>query len=210
MGFRNPLTALSQLVADAVIGAVLKTAATGNRIEIYNEAGGLGRMDFYTGYGETEPGRIVSSGAIGGGQYGLYIASPQGVNDRATLLLESYDAPSLKSRVVLVASELHLGDVDAGSTVLFGERGTPFAALDYGYFTGNTNASGDVSVPHALVNAPAMVLAHASHAGQPWIPWVQQGSITGSQIPFRMRRADTNAVAPAGTAVAFNWLAFRS
>ncbi len=213
MGFRNPLTALSQLVADIVTGALLRTAETGNRVEIYSEPGGgfggvdEGRVDFHTGGGELAPGRIL--GGFIGDRYDLLLESPTTAGgDSASITLEAEDAPA-KSRLNLSATDINIGDADNGETVLFGNRGSRFTALDFGYFSGNTDGSGDVNVPHTLGVAPAVVLAHSPHAGQPWVPWNQKASNTGAVIPFRMRRADTNAIAGGGTAVEFFWLAIR-
>jgi hypothetical protein len=87
--------------------------------------------------------------------------------------------------------------------------GTRIRGFDFGYFTGTTNASGDVSIPHALGAIPDVVLLHTPNSARPNLAWNVKTANTSSVISARFANTTTNAALGAGSAVEVFWLALR-
>ncbi len=197
MAFRNPIRRMSQLVADTVIGAVLQTADAFPYIKIYQASLSKAVIQFWplkTPY--SLPGEIYLGEAGVVPTFSLTLAAPESSAGRQpSISLVSGDSPgSERERIELVADE----------GVLINGLGSLLRGADWGVFTGNTNATGDVTVPHDLGAIPTGQFAQPTNGASPWQPW--RLGHTANDVTWRMRNADTNAVAPAGTSVTFFWL----
>lgn len=199
MGFRNPLTALSELFADTVIGAVLQTAGSLPWIKIYQASPTKAVIEFDPLSPPALPAELFLSEAGLIPQYALSMASPETpAGRRAQLSLVSSDAPgSERERAELVASEgLRINGL-----------GSFLRAIDWGVFTGTTDANGDVVVPHGLGATPTGEFAQPTGPTAPLQPYRQAHS--ASSTTWRMRNTTTNAIPAAGTSVTFYWLVLR-
>lgn len=215
MAFRNPVRRLSQLVADRVVGAILQTAETGNRVKIWNDAGLLGafpggRVDFLNDAPDIDDPATLwlddPGTGIGPAYFTLYGANIAGMLARPFVQLKSQHGSKLSSITLradqiitslLTPSQLQLGN------------GSPFTAIDWGYTAGTTNGAGQVVVNHALGGTPQLVLALEAKSSSPWTAWNAKTSNTAADFTMQARRADTNAVAGAGVGLDFFWLVAR-
>lgn len=197
MGFRNPVRRLSQLVADTIIGAVFQTANGLPYIKIFQETLTKAVIQFVPLGANNGPGEIYLSEAGLIPTFGLALLAPETAGGRQpSISLVSSDSPgSERERIEFTAPEGVR--INAVGSLKRGEQ--------WDVFTGNTNATGDVTVPHSLGAIPTGEFATPTNGASPWVPW--RLGHTANDVTWRMRHADTNAVAPAGTNVTFYWLA---
>ncbi len=120
MGFRQPLTRLSELLADSIVGAVIKTAATGARIELNTAAANVIR--FFSGDpAEIDPSTLSSF--AGSGEAGIELRSASmdtggGIpTGRAQLLLAADE--TLGTRIAAQADNMEFSAT--GSIDIFGD-----------------------------------------------------------------------------------------
>lgn len=198
MGFRNPITALSELVADKLVGALIKTAETGARIELY-QALGLGHIDFISAPAAAAPASIqAGTGGVSQDPV-LFVYGPTKAGHQALFYLMS---TANGSQAWLTADSVYL-DTPGGLCI----NNTGFVAgADFGRYTGTTDASGILTVPHNMGALPTMAIASpASHFGQALSYHWDRGASSATNLKFYCRKNDNTAYA--GITVTVAWLA---
>lgn len=220
MGFRNPLTLLSELVADTITGAVIQTAAAGSRLVIENDiAGGL--LKFFTGNAsEVNPGSI-NPGSAGSGttwQGTLSLMAPGAAAGQASVLLVSQSPDGTKPKSIGLSGQIDSGTgylirtnarahTASSSPALTFEADGGAARGSLSGFTGgrvtgvNTDASSQVVVNHSLGATPDLLTASTNFAQQ-----VRVVGRTSTQFTLEFRTT-AGALVGAGVGVSVDWLA---
>ena len=192
MAFKNPIRRVSQLVADRITGALIQTAAAGLRVVLDP----IGRIKFYTGAASEELSGEVFNISVGD------------ISDMTIRPAKTTGAarPALHLRSSVAGGAAIALDADDGITL---GAGAPVRGIDLGAEASNADASGEITVTHALGAAPTTVVAGMTNAGRPWAPIPMTGSHTATQLRFKMVRTTDNTAAPGGSACSFVWLAVR-
>jgi hypothetical protein len=101
------------ITGGTVTGAEVRTAATGNRVDIVTgtRAGQqFGAVDFYTEVGADTPGSITAFGPVDGGQRDLQLTAPGNAALPAAPTIDlTYDSTAPKSLIALTADEISIG-----------------------------------------------------------------------------------------------------
>lgn len=173
MGFRNPLTSMallefptsgltgviqgSQLAADAIdgktiTGALIRTAATGQRIEIDSVADGQFR--FYTGIFEESEGRLRTFADAGRNCAELTPPKPAG-SIAPTLTLRSRIGSLLSNRASVIAldADTITLTVPAGERVIVNANTTIAGSIAATTVISSTDQRGTVTFPPATIAA---------------------------------------------------------
>jgi hypothetical protein len=194
VAFRNPIRRLSQLQADELVGALIRTATSGARLEI---GGGFPtQMKFFTGDAdETENGwaKVVNMGFRGL----LQLAAPDFGSTGQYANINIYgQASGLNTLIELLATGVLIGKGRAVGGLDFGTTGTL-----------TTNASGEVFIAHNLGVVPAAVsLTKADLPNRSRAVRYKSGSTTSSQICATVLDS-AGAIVGSGETVAVSWTA---
>lgn len=161
MGFRNPITRLSELVADVITGGVFRTRETGRRVEIGSGTGS--EVFFYPDDAVFQPGIIQSTYVdptnTGYGSSSLLLGGPQEVGSHAAQIRmgEVVEPGDAFARVTIDADEIWL---NAGILMVDGAPFTPPQAgvetLTYGAATQTQNVV--IWFPSVFDNAPVVTV----------------------------------------------------
>jgi hypothetical protein len=200
----------AKLTADAIdgktiTGALLRTAASGQRVEI--DVNYENEIRFYTGNpAETEPGRVESST---GGDLWVYGPSLSGANGAGLRL-----HPSSGQQTAEVFGDRFLFNNETVVTaespaVLYektlGPNGTQINCMRFGNATGTTTAvTSQLVVTHGLGGAPTSVVIGTQT--QDRIARIQGSNST--TFTLEVRNSNTGALIPS-SAIAVYWLAVR-
>lgn len=220
MAFRNPLTSIpasgiigqiqgSQLAADSIDGKVItganiRTAATGNRVEL-DGTSFWDRVLFYTGdAGETVPPNI--NGGVDGGDGSLRLELRSGQRTLADpAILNLSTRPDSSTWAALTANSGGVGPFAWSPT------GTKINTITYrpstrGRFAAASDASGNCVIPHGLGQIPAAWfanLAAGNTAAVNQLAKIVATTADANNIVFNIVRSDTGV--PLVGTIYFYW-----
>lgn len=203
----TPLISMDTSSATGTITAAhIRTAATGNRIELGNS---VNEIDFYTGLAaETAPGQLSITAADG-----ITLTTPtMGPYGDAGLTIRNTDATHLPEVDVLGSLVVH-GDifsqniypnaiVDGNGNLYPRWAAATQRTFDGGSRSGTTNASGNLTVAHNLGVVPLAIVCSSTNSG---LAAIQPQSATTTT--FTVRALGSGGAALATTGITFNFVA---
>lgn len=178
-----------------VTGALYRTAASGSRVELgVNPASASTTSDEMRVYHSTEgvgaPALRIRAISTGLAEY----VAGAGVNR-----MHRFTGP------VEVGSDG--SDLWALAGMLFRSGGTRLRGIDFGEFSGNTNASQKVSPSHSLGRVPSAVICIPTQFRSSHYHPTATAEYTSTQFVVYPRAVTTGALLASGTNVNFTWIA---
>lgn len=201
MAFGNPVTRLSELIAD-----VFRTAdPPGQRIEILHDAG-ASFIRFFSGLvDEITPTYITAFFDVA--RSGIQVSGPDHGHGFPFLYLLSPRAAG-NTYLGLIADEVDVrGLVMIGDQIRIGGVGSEIQRLQLWDVSGGwtTDVNGRITIPNDLSASPTFLSWMDQSTNQPYRGYVVQGASDAFVTTVVFRRTDTNAIAPAGVVVS-GWL----
>lgn len=205
-----------------ITGAIFRTAASGQRMEMKNDVS-AGVLQFYTGSAGEVTG-YLNPNLFGGTQPQVTLRPPSDTTyaDAPTLDMRSGVAGGAGvSLISLHGGQIFIdGNTDgfdslvlsngrasfplayvAGSTYL-GSQSMPLSCIRWGVSSATANGSGQVTVTHSMNPAPAQVMLSIASRDRT----MRVVAITGTTFTVEGYVASTNTLLTSGQVCSFNWL----
>lgn len=200
MPFRNRIVRLSQLIADKIVGALIETAETGTRWVLQGGPGLTGVIQGFSGDVNEVVEASISIVADTLTMFGNLFST----NTTGARPFISFFGGAGASKITLKAEEL---DMIGGATFdqlfsmddsgfAFGAAGTRFQEIVFVVFTGVTDGTGVLAVPHGMGGSPFWAGAFGGNTGAGFNKLVTTSLGGGVSVGIKAFNTTTGAVAP--------------